>query len=60
LAYFGPEHREQVVPVVNRWAVDGVRTGPLIVEEADTTVVVPPNWTIRRDERGTAVLRKES
>jgi N-methylhydantoinase A len=60
LAYFGPDHGEQLVPVVGRWAIDGVQTGPLIVEEPDTTVVVPPKWTVRLDERGTAVLRKES
>ena len=24
--------------------------GPLLVDEYDTTVVVPPGWTVRRDE----------
>jgi N-methylhydantoinase A/oxoprolinase/acetone carboxylase beta subunit len=25
-------------------------SGPLLVDEYDTTVVVPPAWTVRRDE----------
>jgi N-methylhydantoinase A len=37
------------------------RAGPLLVDEYDTVVIVPPGWTVRRDE-GTATLvleRKE-
>nr|MBA2475892.1 hypothetical protein [Actinomycetota bacterium] len=29
--------------------------GPLLVDEYDTTVVVPPDWTVRRDA-GTETL----
>jgi N-methylhydantoinase A/oxoprolinase/acetone carboxylase beta subunit len=33
--------------------------GPLLVDEYDTTVVVPPGWTVRRDEStGTLVLER--
>ena len=33
--------------------------GPLLVDEYDTTVVVPPGWTIRREPRtGTLVLER--
>jgi N-methylhydantoinase A len=35
-------------------------TGPLLVDEYDTTVVVPPGWTARRqDATGTLVLERE-
>jgi N-methylhydantoinase A len=34
--------------------------GPLLVDEYDTTVVVPPGWTIRRDEETeTLILERE-
>ena len=30
--------------------------GPLLVDEYDTTVVVPPEWTVRRDEATASLL----
>jgi N-methylhydantoinase A/oxoprolinase/acetone carboxylase beta subunit len=30
--------------------------GPLLVDEYDTTVVVPPHWTVRRDEATAALI----
>jgi N-methylhydantoinase A len=41
--------RESLVPGVER-------PGPLIVEAMDTTVVVPPGWRLRVDERGFIAL----
>ena len=32
--------------------------GPAIVEALDTTVVVPPGWTARVDERGYIRMRR--
>jgi len=32
--------------------------GPLIIEEPDTTVVVPPDWTVHRGQYGNLVLEK--
>jgi N-methylhydantoinase A len=32
------------------------RVGPLIVEAADTTIVVPPGWRLRAEVGGSAVL----
>lgn len=32
--------------------------GPLLIDEYDTTVVVRPNWTVRRDEGDTLVLER--
>ena len=47
-AYFGREHGWQNTPVVGRTDVgtEG-RPGPLIVEEYDSTTVVPPGCTVR-------------
>ena len=41
------------VPVLNRPSLEGPpRPGPIIVEEYDSTVVVPPDWTAQRDQTG--------
>jgi N-methylhydantoinase A len=32
--------------------------GPLIVDEYDATVVVPPGWLVRRDEAANLVLER--
>ena len=37
---------------------DGGRTGPFIVEEMDCTVVVPPGWRARLDERGFILMTR--
>jgi N-methylhydantoinase A len=57
-AYFGPAHGIQSTPVLRRDAVTGEQPGPLIVEEPDTTVVVPPGWAVQRDEQGNLLLRR--
>ena len=33
-------------------------SGPAIVEQADTTTVVPPGWAARVDESGNLLLRR--
>jgi N-methylhydantoinase B len=43
------------VPVVSREALADARPGPLLVDEYDTTIVVPPGWTARLD-RATGAL----
>jgi N-methylhydantoinase A len=49
-------------PVVARSALAGTgeRPGPLIVESMDTTVVVPPGWTISSDDVGILNLSQEA
>jgi N-methylhydantoinase A len=48
------------VPVVGRSDVrEGVR-GPLLIEEFDTTTVVPPGWTATLDEQHTTVLEHDA
>jgi N-methylhydantoinase A len=44
-------------PVVTRTSVAAAPTpGPLIVEEYDSTVVVPPGGTVRRDPFGNLLI----
>ncbi|NEU57730.1 hydantoinase/oxoprolinase family protein [Halorussus sp. MSC15.2] len=55
-ADFGGEFRE--VPVYRREALPAGETfaGPAVCEQADSTVVVPPNWRAAVREDGTLVL----
>jgi N-methylhydantoinase A len=50
----------QPTPVIARTELIGAesRQGPLIVESLDTTVVVPPGWTVESDEVGILELRR--
>jgi N-methylhydantoinase A len=57
-AFFGPRHGLLKVSVFRRADIAGVQDGPLIIEEPDTTVVVPPGWSVSRDEYGSLVLTK--
>jgi N-methylhydantoinase A len=61
MAYFGPRHGQVQVPVLSRAALaaSGTRAGPLIVEEYDSTVVVPPGWRARVDAAATIHLSRE-
>lgn len=55
-AFFGPAHGLLTTPLLSRFALSGPEQGPIIIEEPDTTVVVPPNWTVERDRFGNLVL----
>jgi N-methylhydantoinase A len=57
-AFFGPRHGLLKTAVVRRADLTRVQDGPLIVEEPDTTVVVPPGWAVSRDDYGSLVLTK--
>lgn len=49
-AYFGAQHGLLDTPVIGRSDLaEGPRDGPLIIEEYDSTVVVPPGWRARVD-----------
>jgi N-methylhydantoinase A len=58
-AYFGDGFKD--TPVVPRAELVGgeERQGPMIIESMDTTVVVPPGWTVRSDDAGILDLRRE-
>jgi N-methylhydantoinase A len=45
--YFGPSHGFIDAPVKTRASLEGNSwSGPLIIEEYDSTTVVPPGWTV--------------
>lgn len=55
-AYFGAEDGWQLTPIVRRSDLKKAQTGPLIVEEYDCTVVVPPNAVAETDQAGNIVI----
>ena len=57
--YFGATMGWASVPIVNRQALIGATTdGPFIVEEYDSTTVVPPNWNATVDQWSNIILEK--
>jgi N-methylhydantoinase A len=57
LVYFGPRFGRQDTPVIGRADLgDEPRRGPLVLEEYDTTCVIPPDWSAARDQHGNVVL----
>jgi N-methylhydantoinase A/oxoprolinase/acetone carboxylase beta subunit len=57
-AYFGRKHGSVETEVVTRDAISGRRPGPIIIEEPDTTVAVPPGWSVERDRFNVLVLTR--
>jgi N-methylhydantoinase A len=58
--YFGRGLGEVRTPVIGRAELAEMpAAGPFIVEEYDSTVVVPPGWTARRNDIGFLVLEVE-
>ena len=56
-ADFGEAHGRLDAPVVRRASIGSEpRHGPLLVDEYDTTVVVPPDWTVVRGPGDALVL----
>lgn len=57
-AYFGADHGEVATSVLLTRAGLSARprSGPLVIEEPDTTVVVPPSTTAHRDQFGNIVV----
>ena len=58
-AYFGPHHGWCDAAVLTRARLgERTRRGPLIIEEYDTTVVIPPGWQADVDSLGNIRLEK--
>ena len=56
-AYFGPEGGEVETTVTSRGGIGEARhAGPIVIEEYDSTVVVPPDWTVRRPASSFLIL----
>ena len=57
--YFGPNRGWASVPIVGRPSLSGETTeGPLIVEEYDSTTMVPPGWDATTDRWSNIILSK--
>ena len=57
--YFGPELGALPAPIVSRASLDNAsRTGPMVIEEAEATVLVPPGAVASLDRTGSVILRK--
>ena len=57
--YFGPNRGWADTPVVSRPSLAGVtEQGPLIIEEYDSTTVVPPTWTAAVDAASNIILER--
>lgn len=55
--YFGPEHGQLETEVLPRGSLGSApRRGPLLVQEYDTTIVVPPDCEARVDAHGNVVI----
>jgi len=59
-AYFGPSLGTLRTPVTRRLNLEGQRRGPMIIEEPDTTIVVPPGWSVERDRFANVVMNREA
>ena len=60
-AWFGPDLGWIPTPVVGRGSVPGSgRAGPLLIEEYDSVIVVPPGCTARSDPSGSIVITVET
>jgi N-methylhydantoinase A len=56
-AYYGKEIGVVSTPVIGRGDLNGShRQGPLVIEEYDSTTLVPPNSAARLDEMGNIIV----
>ena len=59
--YFGPTCGERQTRILSRAAlINRTLEGPLVLEEFDTTVVVPPGWTASLDQLGNILLAADN
>jgi N-methylhydantoinase A len=60
IVYFDSARQRLETPILERAALlQGLRSGPLIVEEYDSTTVVPPGWTASLDRFANIVISRE-
>ena len=57
--YFGPNRGWADTPVISRPGLSGQsEAGPLVIEEYDSTTVVPPGWNASVDEASNIILKR--
>ena len=54
--WLGPRLGRHLAPVLDRADLRMPVMGPVLIEEPDTTTVVPPGWSARLDEQNTIVM----
>lgn len=59
-AYFGPDAGYVEARVLSRPDLEEPTTGPILVEEYDTTIVVPPDWSARLTDDLDVLMEKIS
>jgi len=57
--YFGPVHGQTETPVIERSALTTPVAGPVIIEEYDSTCIVPPGWKASLDDANNIVMTKK-
>ena len=61
MVYFGPEAGLRETTILPREALtDDPQDGPIIVEEYDSTVVIPPGWRVWRDLQDNILIENET
>jgi len=56
--YFGPKIGSTNARVITRSCLNEVaEEGPIIIEEYEGTVVVPPDCTVRVDKQGNVIIK---
>ena len=61
MVYFGPEAGLRETTILPREALtDDPQDGPIIVEEYDSTVVIPPGWRVWRDPQDNILIENET
>ena len=58
-AYFGRKFGAVDTQVVTREEISTRKPGPIIIEEPDTTVTVPPGWSVERDRFNILLLTRD-
>ena len=57
MAYFGSRVGQRETAILRREHLTSTPTpGPLVIEEYDATIVVPPDWSAVRDHLGNVIL----
>ncbi len=58
-AYFGRKHGSVETRVLGRDEIAQRMPGPIIIEEPDTTVAVPPGWSVEHDRFNILMLTRD-
>lgn len=57
--YFGEEHGTQKTLIEERESIgDAPQPGPMVIEDYEGTTIVPPNWTVRKDQWNNLVIER--